>query len=61
MTSRLSYTASSDPQPIESLDSLTRSDMLRKMGKDANAHIESQVMEVDTLREAGVCYRAAYQ
>lgn len=35
----------------KSLDSLTRSDMLRKMGKDAN-DIESQVMEVDTLREA---------
>lgn len=35
----------------KSLDSLTRSDMLRKMGKDAN-DIESQVMEVATLREA---------
>lgn len=35
----------------KSLDSLTRSDMLRRLGKNAN-DIEAQVMEVDTLREA---------
>ena len=35
----------------KSLDSLTRSDMLRRLGKNAN-DIELQVMEVDTLREA---------
>lgn len=34
-----------------SLDSLTRSDMLRRLGKDA-ADIEQQVMEAGTLREA---------
>lgn len=34
-----------------SLDSLTRSDMLRRLGKNAN-DIESQVMEAPTLREA---------
>lgn len=34
-----------------SLDSMTRSDMLRRLGKDAAA-IEQQVMEVGTLREA---------
>lgn len=35
----------------KSLDSLTRSDMLRRLGKDANG-IETVVMEVATLREA---------
>lgn len=34
-----------------SLDSMTRSDMLRRLGKDAAA-IETQVMEAGTLREA---------
>lgn len=34
-----------------SLDSMTRSDMLRRLGKDAAA-IEQQVMEAGTLREA---------
>ena len=34
-----------------SLDSMTRSDMLRRLGKDAAA-IEAQVMEAGTLREA---------
>ena len=35
----------------KSLDSLTRSDMLRRLGKDAN-DIEAAVMEAGTLREA---------
>lgn len=35
----------------KSLDSLTRSDMLRRLGKDAN-DIETAVMEAGTLREA---------
>ena len=34
-----------------SLDSMTRSDMLRRLGKDANA-IEDRAMEAGTLREA---------